>query len=55
MNPVHRGARADDRVQAVDQLVRMLLLEPAHQVDLRSYRPLGAGGRLCDRLDYELG
>src|SRR5690349_7588851 len=55
MDPVHGRAGADNRIEAEDPLVRMLLLEAAHQVDLRADRPLRLGRSGLDLLDYVFG
>src|SRR5207249_2436301 len=54
VNPIHGGAGADDRVEAEDELVRILFGETVDQIDLGAHGPLAACGSLTDGLDNEL-
>ena len=55
MDTVHRGARADHRVQAEHGLVRVLRGQTVHQVDFGAHGDGGTGGRVGDLLDDVCG
>ena len=49
IDPVHRGAHADDRREEMDLLLGVLLLQPIDQMQFRADRPLRPGRRLLRR------
>ena len=51
IDPVHRRARADQRVERQDRLVRVLLGEAVHEVDLGADRDRRTSRRSLDGLD----
>src|SRR5688572_28408388 len=53
VDAVHSGAGANDRVEAEDGLVRVLVRQAADEVYLRADGKLAAGRALRDRLDDE--
>src|SRR5579885_3917472 len=55
MDAVHGRAGADDRIEAEDELVGMLLGQALDQVDLRANGPLAASGGLLNLLNDVFG